>query len=138
MDPNAKEIQQAFEVKSAAQLSKKPAASYPFRIVTALPDAESKADEKLAADEANSERKIAKTSRYKDTSRLRILLAKATVRILSVQVVAIDIAMIWYVIASGKEASTTIMTAWLVSNFTEIIGVLLVITRSIFPQKSKK
>lgn len=71
--------------------------------------------------------------RYKDTSKMRNRLGYWILGAVIAQVTVLDVGMLFYLGFNIKNPNQAIMIAWLTTNFTEIVGILIVVARSIFP-----
>lgn len=67
--------------------------------------------------------------------RLRKRLAYWAIAFVGAQLVASNIFFGVYIFSNRADASSQVMTAWLAASVIEVIGILLVIARSLFPVK---
>lgn len=81
------------------------------------------------------DRREALNERVKDENKLRNKLGKALLWMVGIQLGASDLFLGFFM--WNNVHSDTVMLAWLSSCVVEIIGIVLVITRSIFPKKNQ-
>lgn len=81
------------------------------------------------------DRREALNERVKDENKLRNKLGKALLWMVGTQLAASDLFLGFFM--WNNVHSDTVMLAWLSSCVVEIIGIVLVITRSIFPKKNQ-
>lgn len=105
---------------------------------------------KTNAKDANNERmnnaksrlRDAKAQREEDENNLRRLLCDFTIGIIMVQLVVCDLFVIGYaaftIFCLRQSISDILISTWIGSNFVEIIGILWVIARSLFPFHDSK
>ena len=79
-----------------------------------------------------------KLKRYRDTSLMREWLGYVILAAVVLQIVVLDLCMSSYVFNNLKKPDAAIVIAWLTTNFTEIVGILIVVASSIFPFKNGK
>lgn len=79
-----------------------------------------------------------KLKRYRDTSLMREWLGYVILAAVVLQIVVLDVCMSSYVFNNLKKPDAAIVIAWLTTNFTEIVGILIVVSSSIFPFKNGK
>ncbi|EPI47170.1 hypothetical protein [Gardnerella vaginalis] len=79
-----------------------------------------------------------KLKRYRDTSLMREWLGYVILAAVVLQIVVLDVCMSSYVFNNLKKPDAAIVIAWLTTNFTEIVGILIVVASSIFPFKNGK
>ena len=93
------------------------------------------------AKDANKSRKEkAKAQRAEDDNRLRKLMTGWAILFVGLQIVISDTLVIIYVITelrNGKDIAPQIIMAWLGTSLVEIIGILWVIARNLFPFHDK-
>lgn len=77
-----------------------------------------------------------KLKRYRDTSLMREWLGYVILAAVILQILVLDVCMSFYVFNNLKKPEASIIVAWLTTNFTEIVGTLIVVARSIFPSKN--
>ena len=77
-----------------------------------------------------------KLKRYRDTSLMREWLGYVILAAVVLQIVVLDVCMSSYVFNNLKKPDAAIVIAWLTTNFTEIVGILIVVASSIFPFKN--
>ena len=76
--------------------------------------------------------------RYRDTSLMREWLGYVILAAVVLQIVVLDVCMSSYVFNNLKKPDAAIVIAWLTTNFTEIVGILIVVASSIFPFENGK
>lgn len=81
------------------------------------------------------DRREALNERVKDENKLRNKLGNALLLMVGVQLIASDIFLACFM--WNNAHTDTVMLAWLSSCVVEVIGIVLVITRSIFPKKNQ-
>lgn len=115
--PEQEEYEQAkqFGQLSATPLTDRPPADYIY-----IPEPEdTKRQEEL--------------NRYRDTSKMRNRLGYWILYAVIGQIAILDVGMSHYLCVNIHNPNQAIIIAWLTTNFTEIVGILLVVARSIFP-----
>lgn len=83
-----------------------------------------------------SDKRNEKLKRYRDTSLMRKWLGYVILVAVVLQIVVLDVCMSSYVFNNLKKLDAAIVIAWLTTNFTEIVGILIVVASSIFPFKN--
>lgn len=101
-------------------------------------------DGSLLSDDANEARKKKakaekleqETERLKSENKIRTLLGKAAIALVTGQLVVCDIAIIAYGVATvsgGATIPTQVVIGWMTATLVEVIGILWVIARSLYP-----
>lgn len=101
-------------------------------------------DGSLLSDDANEARKKKakaekleqEAERLKSENKIRTLLGKAAIFLVTGQLVVCDIAMIAYgvaTVANGATIPTQVVVGWMAATLVEVIGILWVIARSLYP-----
>lgn len=102
------------------------------------------------AEDANNERRNnaksrlrdAKAQREEDENNLRRRLCNSTIGIIKAQLIVCDLFVIGYAVFTifclHRPISDVLISTWIGSNFVEIIGILWVIARSLFPFHDSK
>lgn len=83
-----------------------------------------------------SDKRREEVERYKNTSLMRKWLGYVILVAVVLQIVVLDVCMSSYVFNNLKKLDAAIVIAWLTTNFTEIVGILIVVASSIFPFKN--
>ena len=79
-----------------------------------------------------------KVTRRAQENQLRILLGVSCLMFVGLQLAACDVLVFWYVLANLTADLTRILVAWMSSSLVEVIGILWVIARSLFPLRDKR
>ena len=84
----------------------------------------------------NNNREKVLTQRLEQENKIRRILAYWSLILVTIQVIATNACMVFYFFYESLHSrliNPTIATAWLSTDFVEIVGILWVITRSLFP-----
>lgn len=90
----------------------------------------------ISISKENNNREEVLTQRLKQENNLRRILAYWSLILVTIQVIATNACMVFYFFYESLHSrliNPTIATAWLSTDFVEIVGILWVITRSLFP-----
>lgn len=69
---------------------------------------------------------------------LKRLLAWVAIIAVSLQLVVSDFFLIHYAVLSHREPSETVLVAWLSASVVEVIGVVAIIARNLFPNRGRR
>lgn len=126
---------------SYSRIANKEADSLVFPSALSVDDNQLRDNLKASESAAKARRAIARAEREKDENTLRRILGISAVGFVGFQLLVCNAVISIYVIVllvRGQDIPSEVLIGWMSSALVEIIGILWVIARSLFPFKDKR